>query len=104
MKLTFIPRGRFIPNSVKIIGIFVGLCQAVVIGHELVHLAIFNYFNVPAKIKMGFLWGEIIPEFVPPDYTLRSAMYLAHSINEILLPITFLLVVLITVQIWRGLK
>lgn len=78
--------------------LFVGavLYQALVVTHELVHLAIYNYFNIAARIEIGLFCGQVVSDIpisaIPTDT--YNFMMLAHAANEIaLVPSTFLLLI-----------
>lgn len=93
-----------ISSRVKCTGIAFLLFQGMTIAHELVHQAIYKYAGIPTKLKIGILWGEVVPEYVAPDYTLRTGLMVANSINEALLPIEILLILILLVLIYNVLE
>ena len=90
-----------IPNPVKFFSIAVGLYQGLIIAHEFVHMAIYKYAGIPAKLEIGLLWGQVVPAYVPTDPILKANLVIAHSIYEALLPIEFLLILIVAILFYN---
>ncbi len=81
-----------------------GLFQGLVIAHELVHKAIFKYAGIPSKLEIGLFWGQVVPEYVAPDFTLRTGLMVANGINEALLPVEILLILIVVILLYNSMK
>ena len=78
------------------------LFQGLVIVHELIHKAIFKYAGIQSNIEIGLFWGQVTPEFVVVDSTLKTGLVVAHGINEALLPVEILLILIIAILFFNS--
>lgn len=83
------------------IGFCIAITELIVLMHEQVHSAIYKYFGIASELHMGFLWGEVVPtSWINPE--IRGLLYFAHSLNEIVLPIVFVLLFMLFVKLYKA--
>ena len=93
-----------IPNSITCLVVGAVLYQALAVAHELVHMAIYKAAGIPSRLEVGLFWGQVTPEFVAPDFTLRTGLMVAHSVNECLLPVEILLLFILVILLYGTLE
>ena len=82
----------------------IGAIEAFVYGHELTHQAIFKYYGVVSRIEMGFFYGKTIPGPYSLSEMAFNSMWQAHCINEIIILPSLILLLILWVIIWKGVK